>query len=347
MILNLIAEARAAGARLGPCCETIGIDTRTVQRWMKQGRDGGEDLRKGPNTPPANKMTPAEVEEIIEVLNSEQFRDLPPGQIVPKLADMGIFVASESTLYRILKSRQMDAHRGRAKPATRKKPKEKTATGPNQVQSWDITYLKTLVRGQHYYFYLFLDIWSRQIVGWEVYDREDNELAAELFLRICGNENIDPEKLTLHSDNGGPMKGATMVATLEKLGVQQTFSRPRVSNDNPYSESVFRTVKGRPNYPDKPFASLEDARRWVEGFVYWYNHEHQHSGISFVTPHQRHEGQMEEILRHREEVYEKAKAKHPERWSRGTREWKRHEEVHLNRRDEPNAAKAGGDMQSG
>ena len=181
-----------------------------------------------------------------------------------------------------------------------------------------------------FYLYLFLDVWSRKIVGWHVDDVEDNEVAAKAFRALCERQGLDPRGLVLQSDNGGPMKGVTMVATLEKLGVQRSLSRPGVSDDNPFAEAVFRTVKCRPNFPNKPFEDLEAARTWVEGFVAWYNEEHRHSGISFVTPSQRHAGQTEALLTHRERVYAAAKKRHPERWSGSTRRWKRHATVRLN-----------------
>lgn len=337
MILELIAEARAAGARLGPCCEVVELDVRTVQRWLKHGPDGGDDLRRGPKTPPANKLSQHERDQIVELVTSEEFRDLPPSQIVPRLADMGIYVASESSFYRLLKELSLNAHRGRQRPPKNNRPKEHRATGPNQVWCWDISYLRAPVRGQFFYLYLFLDVWSRKIVGCRVHDREDNELAAKAFVEICEAEGVDPSGLVLHSDNGGPMKGATMVATLEALGVSRSLSRPRVSNDNPFAESIFRTVKGHPSFPDKPFQSLEHAMAWVSGFVAWYNEEHRHSGISFVTPAQRHARQHERLLDHRDEVYAAAKARHPERWTGRTRHWERHPSVRLNPAHSPSS----------
>lgn len=345
MILELIDEARTAGARLRRCCEIVELDVRTVQRWLARGPDGGEDRRKGPRTPPANKLTKAERTQALELLNSPEFVDLSPHQIVPKLADMGLYVASESTLYRLLREAKLDAHRGRARPPTRRRPDEHTATGPNQVWCWDITYLRSPVDGMFYYLYLFLDVWSRKIVGWAVLEEESNEAAAELFRKICADEGLDPDGLVLHSDNGGPMKGATMLATLQKLGVVPSFSRPRVSDDNAFVESLFRTAKYRPSYPSGSFASLDGARAWVQGFVAWYNEEHQHSALRFVTPAERHAGLDAEILAHRREVYERAKARRPERWSGSTRNWAPVETVTLNprrecktERDEPVAA---------
>jgi transposase InsO family protein len=334
MILELIAEARAAGARLGPCCKVVELDVRTVQRWLNKGPDGGVDERRGPKKPPRNKLSEQERRQVLDVVNAPKFADLSPHQIVPKLADSGIYVASESTIYRLLREEKLNVHRGRARAPTRRRPDEHAATGPNQVWCWDITYLYSPIAGQFYYLYLFLDIWSRKVVGWAVLEEESNEEAARLFRDTCRDNDLDPNGLVLHSDNGGPMKGATMLATLQKLGVVTSFSRPQVSDDNPYAEAIFRTAKYRPGYPDGPFASPEAAREWVEQFVSWYNNDHQHSGIRFVTPAQRHAGLDVEILAHREAVYTRARGEHPERWTGKTRNWEPIETVRLNpRRD--------------
>lgn len=333
MTLELIAEARAAGARLGPCCDVLDLDVRTVQRWLLRGPDGGDDRRHGPNTPPANKLSDHERQQIVEIATSPEFVDLAPHQIVPKLADMGIYIASESSIYRELRTRELDAHRGRTRPPTRRRPDEHVATGPNQVWCWDITYLRSPIAGAFYYLYLFLDVWSRKIVGWSVLAEESNEAAATLFTQICGDEQLDPKGLVLHSDNGGPMKGATMLATLQKLGVVPSFSRPSVSDDNAFVESLFRTAKYRPDYPSGPFASLAAAREWVTKFVGWYNDEHQHSAIRFVTPSDRHTGRDIAVLARRREVYACARDRSPQRWSSVTRNWTPIDTVILNRRE--------------
>lgn len=174
-----------------------------------------------------------------------------------------------------------------------------------------------------------MDIWSRRIVGFDIREEESMEHSSELMNKLCENEGIEKDQLVLHSDNGGPMKGATMLATLERLGVAASFSRPRVSNDNPYSESLFKTLKYCPKYPDR-FESLAEAKQWMIKFMDWYNN-HQHSGIKFVTPNERHQGLDVEILERRKEVYRSAKLKNPGRWnSRSTRDWEREEKVYLN-----------------
>lgn len=320
MILQLIAEARAAGARLEPICETLGLDVRTVQRWLDQASDGGTDQRKGPKTTPANKFTPAERARALLLLTSPEYVDLSPNQVVPKLAESGVYVGSEATLYRILREEKMLAHRGRAKPPTRRRPKEYVATAPNCVWTWDITYLPGPVVGTWFYLYMFVDIWSRMIVGWDVRLVEDSINASEIFTRICEENATDPEGLVLHSDNGSPMKGETMLATMQRLGVVSSFSRPHTSDDNPFSEALFRTVKFSPDYPGR-FASLEDAIAWVTSFVEWYNRHHQHSAIRFVTPADRHYGREDAILAARKATYERARAEHPNRWTGPTRNW--------------------------
>ena len=328
MAKELIEEAVANGARRVRACEIVGISLRTLQRW--EGEDGWEDRRRGPKNGPQNALTEAERALVVAVANSRHYRDLPPSQIVPILADAGVYLASESSFYRILRKEKLLVHRGRAAAARHRRPGEQVATGPNQVWSWDITYLKSPVKGQFYYLYLVVDIWSRKIVGWAVHESEDAQHGSVLIREAIMREKVDPKELVLHSDNGGPMKGATMLATLQWLGVIPSFSRPKVCDDNPYSEALFRTVKYRPEYPQRPFDNLEDARRWVAEFINWYNTKHRHSGIRFVTPDQKHSGAEREILRNREEVYRKAQQKNPSRWSRHTRNCSPIETVVLN-----------------
>jgi transposase InsO family protein len=302
-----------------------------VQRWRKQGI--GEDRREGPRSAPANKLTAAEQQYILDLANSPRFRDLSPKQIVPLLADEGVFLASESTMYRLLHANGQLAHRGRARPATHHRPDELVATAPNRVWSWDITWLPSLVRGQFFFLYTIIDVFSRRIVGKAVHNTESDAHAAVLIAAACAAEGVLRDQLVIHSDNGGPMKGATMLATLQKLGVVPSFSRPGVSDDNPFIEAVFRTMKYRPEYPSRPFASIEVARAWVDRFVHWYNTEHLHSAIGFVTPDERHRGDDVEILRQRTAVYEAARQRNPARWSRRCRNWRRITTVRLNPRD--------------
>lgn len=305
---------------------------RTFQRWVRDGDDAVmADSRTISTRPaPANKLSEDERAQILAVANSEEFASLPPTQIVPTLADRGVFVASESSFYRVLKAAAQQHHRGRAKKPSSRVATSHCATGPNEVWSWDITWMPAAVKGQFYYWYMVLDVFSRKIVGHEVHVAESAELASLLMRRASLAERLAGRPLVLHSDNGSAMKGATMLATLEQLGVAPSFSRPRVSNDNAYAESLFRTCKYRPDYPAKPFESLDEARTWTQKFVRWYNHEHKHSGLKFVTPAQRHTGQDAAILARREKVYRDARNRNPERWSQGTRNWKLEDQVWLN-----------------
>lgn len=328
MILTSVQEARDEGARLCRCAKVVGVDARTLQRWLRSPER--QDQRRGPRRAPHNRLTPAEKRKVVEIATSPEHRELSPKQIVPKLADSGRYIASESTFYRVLRSEKLLAHRGRTKPRESRETAEHIANGPRQVWSWDITYLRAPVRGCFFYLYLIVDVWSRKVVGARVHEEESSDLAADLVLESICAEQADPSLLVLHQDNGGPMKGATLKATLEGLGVAASYSRPSVSDDNPFSEALFRTLKYRPGYPSGPFSGLADAQAWVSKFVRWYNETHLHSGIGFVTPADRHAGHDRALLARRRAVYEAARKAHPERWSGAARAWTAPEVVVLN-----------------
>ena len=328
MIVALVDEAVAAGARLESTCNEIGIDARTIQRWRRD--PDGEDDRHGPKTRPANALTAAEEKDILSLLNSPEFSELSPHQVVAKLADMNIYKVSERTMYRLLKRHKLQAHRGRTRPRGHHRPAEHRATGPCQVWSWDITYLRSPIKGKFWLLYMVVDVWSRKVVAARVHDHESDELASVLINEACQREGVDRAGLVVHSDNGPAMKGKTLLAMMQTLGIVPSFSRPRVSDDNPFSEALFRTMKYRPDYPDGPFASVEAAQSWVDGFVRWYNEDHQHSGIRFVTPAQRHAGTDIAILANRHRVYTEARTRSPQRWSGKTRNWSHIAVVRLN-----------------
>ena len=328
-ILELVDEALMNGARILKITPIIGFSSRTIKRW----RDNPNTVDKRTthsNHSPSNKLSQEEREAIISSANSKEFKNLSPHQIVPKLADKGIYIASESSFYRVLKEHKQLTHRHKQKQATKVKPAPLVAQQPNQIYSWDITYLPTTVQGMFFYLYLFMDIYSRKIVGWQIYTQQRSDLASQIMKDIAIKESIHPNQVTLHSDNGSPMKGATFLTTLQKLGVMPSFSRPSVSDDNPYSESLFKTLKYTPMYPSKPFDDILSARRWCNLFVEWYNGSHCHSGICFVTPSQRHMQEDEELLEKRKIVYEDAKTNNPNRWSGNIRKWDFTNEVHLN-----------------
>ena len=319
--VTLIEEANKAGARQKKACELMGITQRTLQRW-KSDPNGAihEDQRQYSKHTPANKLSTQERQAMLKLCNSEQYMNLPPSQIVPALADDGIYIASESSFYRVLHEAEQQNHRGKAQ-VKKPRPQGFTATGPNQVWTWDITYLPSSIKGLFFYLYMITDIYSRKIVGWEMHYSQKDELASDLIKKAYLKEGISKDQLVLHSDNGSPMKGATMLSTLQHLGVIPSFSRPSVSNDNPYSESLFKTLKYTPVYPSKPFSTIDTAREWVYKFVLWYNQHHHHSGIKFVTPHARHSGKDKEILKNRDKVYKEARKRRPDRWSGNTRNW--------------------------
>lgn len=326
--LELVQEAVDAGATRAASCEILELSVRTAERWALDPEQG--DRRAGPLTPAPHSLTEEEKKMIIEVSNSPTYQDLCPWKIVAKMADLGRYLASESSFYRVLRGADLLKHRSKSKPSSRKKPMDLIAKNPNEVWSWDITYMKSPVRGMYFYLYLVMDVFSRLIVEWVVEEVESAEHSAPLISRACHSQGVARDQLTLHSDNGGPMKGATMLATLQKLHVAPSFSRPSVSDDNPFSESLFKTLKYRPSFPDGAFANLEEARTWVTKFVRWYNTEHLHSGIRFVTPQSRHEGRDGDILKNRHIVYANAKLLNPLRWSGQTRNWSRIDAVRLN-----------------
>lgn len=327
--LGLIAEAYAGGARKSKACELLSIAIRTVERWEKE--DGLIDKRASAQRFPSNKLSQEERNNVLQIANSKEYQNTPPCKIVPQLADEGRYVASESTFYRILREEKQLAHRLPSRPAKHHKPEAYLAFKANQVWTWDISYLPSQTRGLYFYLYLIVDIFSRKVVGWSVHEVELSELAASLIKQAYLDESVLPGQVVLHSDNGGPMKGMTMRVMLESLGVLPSFSRPSVSDDNPYSEALFRTLKYHPSFPKiSRFAGITEARIWCEKFVVWYNDMHLHSGLKFITPNQRHTGEGAIILENRHNVYEIAKKEHPERWSGNTRNWLLPETVSLN-----------------
>ena len=320
-----ILQAHRAGARLHRACAVAGIDVRTLQRW--QAHDG---LQRGDGRPlavrakPAHALSAAERAMVLKVANEPRFADMPPARIVPMLADEGRYIASESTFSRILRAHGQNAHRGRARAPTKSRPPSThIANAPGEVWCWDMTYLPADVAGRWYYLYLILDLYSRKVVGWEVHDRDDADHAAHLVRRTALAEGIAARanRPVLHGDNGATLKATTVLAMLHWLGVKPSYSRPRVSDDNAFVESLFRTAKYRPEFPQGGFRDLETARAWASAFVAWYNDAHRHSGLRYVSPGQRHAGADADILAARHRLYTAARERNPARWSRHTRNW--------------------------
>jgi putative transposase len=275
-------------------------------------------------------LAPAEVEEILGVLHSERFVDMAPAEIVATLLDEDMYYCSESTMYRLL--RQAEEVRERRAVARRGHyaAPELLATGPNQVWSWDITKLKGPEKWSYYCLYVILDIFSRYVVGWLVAQRESAELAQKLIAESCEKQGIVPGQLTVHADRGSAMKSKTVSQLLADLDVERTHSRPHVSNDNPYSESQFKTMKYRPEFPER-FGCEVHARDFCRVFMDWSNNEHKHSGIAMLTPAVVHYGQAEEVLERRYQVMMEAYTRHPERFVRAPRRAALPKQVWINR----------------
>jgi putative transposase len=330
-LIGHIRQAVSDGSCIEPACEEADISLRTYRRWIKGDNVIADKRPDAIRAEPVNKLSEEERDANIEVVNQPEYASLPPSQIVPKLADKGVYMASESSFYRVLHERSQVQHRGKTQQHKKHPaPSSFTATGPNQVWSWDITYCSSRVRGQYYYLYLIEDIFSRKIVGWEVYTEESGELAADLLQRTVLREQCFKKPLVLHSDNGAPMRSVTLKTKMEELGISGSHSRPRVSNDNPFSEALFKTLKTCPTWPNDGFENLEATREWVNIFSIWYNEKHCHSGIRFVTPSQRHKGEDKQILEQRNDVYKTARENNPSRWSGDTRNWSWIDSVNLN-----------------
>lgn len=319
----LIDEARRNGSRLEPACAELGLTRRTWRRW-RVGDGVRSDARPEAERPtPANKLTPEEYTEVLDTVHHPDFASLPPGQIVPALADAEQrYIASESTFYRILRAEGEQHHRGRSQaPRRGGAATTHTAYGPNEVWTADISWLPTLVRGMFFYLHIVLDIYSRKIVAAEVFEAENGDSLSQVVRRAMLGEQCAHRPPVLHTDNGAPMKGRTFRATLEWLQIEASYSRPRVSNDNAFSESLFRTCKYRPAYPVDGFADLATAQAWCERFKRWYNDEHRHSAIRYVTPAERHRLEDRAILERRHAVYQQPRAQRPARWSGASRDW--------------------------
>jgi transposase InsO family protein len=275
------------------------------------------------------KIAKHKVKELIGVVNSKEYCDMSPYEVFPTLLDEGRYICSVRTMYRLLSQEDLIHQRDGSKVRQkRSKPPQRIASSPNMVWCWDISWLASTVKGMFFYAYVIIDIFDRYIVGWAVHDKENDKHSRDLFERLSRGQDIIFE--CLHSDNGTPMKGSTLMAFLETLKVKLSFSRPRTSNDNPFIESFFKTLKYDSSYPLR-FKDIEQARDWMADFVNWYNTEHLHSSIGYVTPQQMRDGSAKDIFERRNKVMEEAKRKNPENWgSRDTFLWGTPEEVILN-----------------
>ena len=269
-----------------------------------------------PRPTPPHALSAEERAKVRAVLNSERFMDRAPRQVYATLLDEGTYLCHWRTMYRILEAHaEVRERRKQRQHPVYHKP-ELLAVGPNQVWSWDITKLRGPAKWTHFALYTVIDIFSRYVVGWMIAERESAELAKQLIATAATNQQIQPEQLTLHADNGKPMKAKTLALLLSDLGVNKSHSRPYVSDDNPYSEAQFKTLKYHPDYPDR-FGCIQDARGWARSFFQWYNHQHYHTGLNLLTPASVHYGQAEDIRQQRQAVLAAAYVQHPQRFVRG------------------------------
>ena len=318
-LLKHLAQATKDGACHSACARVIGRSARTLTRWKQDlaGPAIGDKRPTAKRPPQANQLTEKERQKIIEICNSPRFASSPPGQIVPALLDENIYLASESTFYRVLADHGLSKHRGRArKPAEIKPRPNYQATTPNSIWAWDITWLPSKVSGLFYKLYFILDLFSRKIVAGEVFAEENAANSATLLKLAHLSEKMATQAhpLVLHGDNGSPLKAATVLGLMHQLEITASHSRPRVSNDNAFAESLFRTTKYHPSYPPDGFESLESARDWANNFLNYYNFEHKHRSLNFVTPDQKHTSKDVEILKKRKKVLEQKRQDNPSRW---------------------------------
>jgi putative transposase len=295
-----------------PACGALGVPRATFYRHL--GREHNPCADNGLRPSPPLSLTFAERQNVIDILHSERFQDKAPHEIYATLLDEGQYHCSIRTMYRILKSVHGDIkERRRGHQKNHYEKPELLATAPNQVWSWDITKLKGPAKWTYFYLYVILDIFSRYVVGWMVAHREQNALAKRLIEQSCIKQNIQPGQLTVHADRGSSMKSKVVAHLLSDLGITKTHSRPHVSNDNPYSESQFKTLKYSPEFPDR-FGSIQDARAFCWPFFIWYNKGHRHSGIALMTPEQVHYGKAQDVFDFRSQVLVEAFEKNPLRF---------------------------------
>jgi putative transposase len=311
------AQRLAPDLGLKAACEALMVPRAAVYRSRGSQEPAGvaaqPEAKPKPRPSPSRALAPSERQAVLDLLHSERFVDHAPHQVYATLLDEGRYCCSIRTMYRILDAHaEVKERRNHLRHPSYAKP-ELLATGPNEVWSWDITKLRGPEKWVYFYLYVILDIFSRYAVGWMVATRESAELALRLIEETTDKHAIRPGTLTIHSDRGAPMKAKPVAMLLSDLGIAKTHSRPHVSDDNPFSEAHFKTLKYRPEFPDR-FGSLEDARSFCRSFFRWYNQEHRHTGLALLAPAAVHYGHAEEVLRARAAVLEAAYKAHPERF---------------------------------
>lgn len=305
-IVEAIDEAVSAGARLFKACEAIQLCVRRLRRWRKTGEDG----RKGGYRALGQKLSEAEKDAIAAALEMPSVKALPVKVAHATLMDQGIYLGSPSTYVRVAIERQV--RKARKAPASKPKRPELVATGPGQVWCWDITWLDAPLKGAYFYLYMVMDMFSRKVVAWEVFSKEDGTLARDLIAQALEDEGVPPGQLIIHADNGRPMRSQSLRSLFDLLNVTASYGRPHTSNDNAFSESLFSTFKGRVSFPEY-FATLQSAREFCLEFFAWYNSFHLHSRLDYTTPTNVHQGLHKELFVRRNALLEKHRLAHPSR----------------------------------
>ena len=304
------AEGLSRQVGVSPACRALTVSRATLYRRRAVSSKPAVPMER---PTPARALPPAKRQQVLDALNSERFCDMAPAAVQATMLDEGEYLCSARTMYRILsEAGEVKERRNQLKHPNYTKP-ELLATSPNEVWSWDITKLKGPAKWTYYYLYVILDFFSRYVVGWMIAMRETGTLAERLISETCSKQGIEERRLTLHADRGSPMKSKPVEFLLVDLGVDKTHSRPHTSNDNPYSESQFKTLKYRPEFP-KRFGSIQDARSFCREFFTWYNTEHRHSGIAYLTPEMVHYGHADDVIDARRVVLQGAYDAHPERF---------------------------------
>lgn len=308
----MAAESLARTVGRAASCRALGIPRASFYRQIGQKKQSSLPAAR---PTPARALAPAERAAVLGQLHAERFQDKPPAQVYATLLDEGTYLCSIRTMYRLLEQNQEVRERRNQLTHPRYQKPELLATGPNQVWSWDITKLRGPAKWTYFYLYVILDIFSRYVVGWMVAPQESATLAKRLIDETCRKQGITPDQLTLHADRGSSMRSKSVALLLADLGVTKSHSRPYVSDDNPFSESQFKTLKYRPEFPER-FGCLQDARSFGQYFFPWYNTEHHHSGIGLLTPEMLHYGRAEEVIRRRQDILSQAYERNPERFVR-------------------------------
>lgn len=310
--MQVVSDAVENGAcSTDAMCDAVGLHRATYYRRVAPKAHGPRPRRSHPRA-----LTAAEWQAVLNVLHEERFAELSPAEVYAILLDEGRYLCSERTMYRILAANDEVRERRRHRRRTQYAAPELLATGPRMLWTWDISKLRGPTKWTYYHLYVIIDVFSRYVVGWMVAERESAELAERLIEETCRRQGVEPGKLTVHADRGSSMRSKPVALLLADLGVTKTHSRPYTSNDNPFSEAAFKTLKYRPDFPDR-FGSLEDARSFCSDFFAWYNLEHRHSGVQMLTPHDVHHGRADQTLAQRADVMRAVHAARPERFVRG------------------------------